>query len=280
MQKIDTLPAMQAAAAEMRRAGQRVALVPTLGALHAGHASLIRLARNQADKVVVSAFVNPLQFGPNEDYARYPRNPAGDAAFATQEGADVLFTPTTEDMFPKGYSTHLTEERVSKPLCGVSRPALFRGVLTCWLKLINLVQPQLLVMGDKDAQQVAVVRKAVGDLCLPVEIVSAPTIRDADGLALSARNAYLSPSQREEALAVNRALCKVREMVAGGVKSADRLVAEATHILAQKRRLRVIYISAVDRTTMETVREVTPDQCLLAIAYWVDEVRLTDNTLL
>lgn len=277
MLKIETVQAMRAAAAEMRAKGQRIALVPTLGALHAGHASLIRLARTRGDAVVVSTFVNPLQFGPSEDFAKYPRMPGADAALAEREGAAALFAPTTEEMYPRGFSTHVSEDHVSKPLCGVSRPALFRGVLTCWLKLLNVVQPAVLVMGEKDPQQIAVVRQAVRDLLAPVEVVTGPMVRDPDGLALSARNAYLTPTQREEALSVHRALVRAKEMVDSGVKSADRIVAEATHIIAAKRRLRVIYISVVNRDTMEPMREVVSGQCLLAIAYWVDEVRLTDN---
>jgi pantoate--beta-alanine ligase len=277
MQKFDKIGAMREAADALHREGRRLALLPTLGALHAGHASLIRLAREKADIVVVSSFVNPLQFGPSEDFVRYPRTRAADAALCAQEGADVLFTPTTEEMFPKGFSTQVLEEAVSKPLCGVARPVLFRGVLTCWLKLINIVRPAVLMMGEKDPQQVAVVRKSAADLLLTVEIVTGPIVRDADGLAVSARNSYLTPSQREEALAVFGALRRAKEMVETGVKSADRLVAEVTHIIAAKRRLRVIYISVVDRSTMEQLREVVPGQCLLAMSYWVDEVRLTDN---
>lgn len=277
MQKLDKINAMQSVAAELRAGGRRVALVPTMGALHAGHASLIRKAQEGGAAVVVSTFVNPLQFGPSEDFAKYPRNASGDAQLCERENVAVLFAPSAEEMFPRGFSTHLQEEAVSRHLCGVSRTVLFRGMLTCWLKLLNIVRPDTLVMGEKDAQQIAVVRKAAADLLLPVEIVTAPVVRDADGLAVSARNNYLSPTQREEALAVYAALRRAKEMVESGVKSADRLVAEVTHLIAAKRRLRVIYISVVDRQTMEQLREVVPGQCLMAISYWVDEVRLTDN---
>lgn len=277
MQKHDKINAMQEAVRALKTGGKRIAFLPTLGALHAGHASLIRLAREQADIVVVSAFVNPLQFGPSEDLAKYPRLPSSDAQLCEKECVDLLFAPTTEEMFPRGFSTHLQEEAVSKPLCGIARPALFRGMLTCWLKLFNIVQPDVVVMGEKDPQQVAVLKKAAADLLLPIEIVTGPIVRDADGLAVSARNNYLTPTQREEALAVFGALRKAKEMVDSGVKSADRLVAEVTHMIAAKRRLRVIYISVVDRHTMEQLREISPGQCLLAISYWVDEVRLTDN---
>lgn len=277
MRKVETITAMREAAAELRRSGRKVAYLPTLGALHAGHASLIRLAKADGAAVVVSAFVNPLQFGASEDYSKYPRSPEADAMLAEREGVDVLFTPATEEMFPKGFSTVVHEEAISKPLCGVARPALFRGTLTCWLKFFNIIQPDLLVLGERDAQQVAVMRKVVADLQLPLQIVTGPVVRDADGLAVSARNQYMTPSQREEALAVVRALRKAKEMVESGVKSTDRVVAEATHIIAQKRRLRVIYISVVDRRTMEQIREILPGECLMAISYWVDEVRLTDN---
>ncbi len=277
MQKIETIAAMQSAAAGLRAAGKCVALIPTLGALHAGHASLIRLARARGDEVVVSVFVNPLQFGASEDFAKYPRNLAGDAAFCEREGVAVLFAPTAEEMFPKNFSTTIIEDRVSKPLCGVSRPALFRGVLTCWLKLLHIVQPHALVMGEKDVQQIAVVRKAMADLSLPIVILTGPTVREADGLAVSARNGYLTPVQRGEAAVVYQALRRAQEMVASGVRSPDRVVAEATHLMGEKRRIRVIYIAVVDRDTIEPLREVVPGQCLMAVAYWVDEVRLTDN---
>jgi pantoate--beta-alanine ligase len=277
MQKIEQINDMQETARALRQAGKRIAFLPTMGALHAGHASLMRLGRDHADAVIVSVFVNPLQFGPSEDLAKYPRTPPLDAQLCGKEGVDVLFQPAAEEMFPRGFSTQVLEDTVSKPLCGVVRPMLFRGMLTCWLKLFNIVQPNVLLMGDKDAQQVAVMRKTAADLLLPIFIVTGPTVRDPDGLATSARNNYLTPTQREASLGVFAALRRAKEMVDSGVKSADRLVAEVTHLLAEKRRLRVIYISIVDRNTMEALREIIPGECLLAISYWVDEVRLTDN---
>ncbi|MDQ5980783.1 MAG: pantoate--beta-alanine ligase [Verrucomicrobiota bacterium] len=277
MNKVTSIPAMKAAATALRAGGRRVALIPTLGALHAGHASLIRLAKESGAAVVVSAFVNPLQFGASEDYAKYPRTVEADAMLAEKEGVDILFTPTADEMFPKGFSSLVQEDAISKPLCGVTRPALFRGALTCWVKLINIVQPGVVVLGERDAQLLAVFKKTAADLLLPLEILTGPIVRDADGMALSARNTYLTPSQREEALAVVKALRKAKEMVDSGVKSTDRVVAEATHIITAKRRLRVIYIAVVDRRTMEPMREIFPGQCLMAVSYWVDEVRLTDN---
>jgi len=268
---------MITAAAALRGAGKPVALIPTMGALHNGHVSLIRHARARGQAVVVSVFVNPLQFGPSEDFAKYPRTPEADVSLCEREGVDVVFLPAAEEMFPKGFSTQVIEDRVSKPLCGVVRPVLFKGVLTCWLKLLNIIQPAVLVMGERDPQQIAVVRKALQDLSQQVAVETVPTVRDPDGLSVSSRNSYLSPTQREESLAVWGALSRAKEMVDSGVRSADRIVAEVTHILAAKRRLRVIYISVVNRDTMEAIREVVPGQCLLAISYWIDEIRLTDN---
>lgn len=277
MQTIETIPAMRESAMALRADGRKIAFLPTLGGLHAGHVSLIRLAKERGAAVVVSVFVNPLQFGPSEDYAKFPRNLPADTLVAEKEGVDILFSPSAEEMFPKGFSTIVQEEAVSKPLCGVTRAALFRGTLTCWLKFFNIIQPDVLVLGEKDVQQVAVVKKAAADLLFPFEIVTGPAVRDPDGMVVSARNTYLTPSQREEALAVVKALRKAVEMVESGVRSTDRVVAEATHIIGQKRRLRVVYISVVDQRTMEQVREINPGQCLMAVSYWVDEIRLTDN---
>lgn len=280
MQIITSVLEMQTLAEALRSQGKIVGLVPTMGALHEGHISLVRLAAERADTVVVSIFVNPTQFGPNEDYAKYPRDLPADAARCEAAGADVVFAPTVEEIYPKGYSTYVTEEFISKPLCGVSRPGHFRGVTTVVAKLFNIVRPDLAIFGQKDAQQVAVIKKMVTDLAFAVDVVVAPTLREEDGLAMSSRNRYLSTTQRQEALAINQALRKAQEMVEAGVRSPDRLVAEATHIIGEQRRMRVIYVSIVDRSTMEPVREVVPGKALMAIATWVDQVRLIDNILL
>ncbi len=277
MQTISSIPEMQTRVGSLRAAGKRVALVPTMGALHDGHLSLIRLAAGRADAVMVSIFVNPTQFGPNEDFTRYPRELDADLQKCEAAGAHVVFTPGAEDIYPKGFSTFITEEAVARPLEGVSRPAHFRGVTTVVAKLFNIVRPDLAVFGQKDAQQVAVIRKMTADLHLGVEIVVGPTLRDADGMALSSRNRYLTPAQRADALSLGRALRRAKEMVAAGERRVDRLVAEATHLLAQHRRVRVIYAAIVDRDTMEPVREATPGKTLMALAAWVDEVRLIDN---
>lgn len=271
---------MQSAARELRAAGRTVAFVPTMGALHEGHLDLIRLAATKADVVVASIFVNPTQFGPNEDYNRYPRDFEGDSAKCESAGADIIFAPTKDELYPAGYSTYITEEAVAKPLEGISRPVHFRGVTTIVAKLFNIVQPTCAVFGQKDAQQVAVIRKMVTDLHLSVEILTCPTTRDTDGLALSSRNAYLTPTQRQAATAIPRTLEFIKGMVDKGERRAERLTAEATHLLAEHRQIRVIYVAIVNPATMQSQREVEPGQSLLAIAAWVDETRLIDNVLL
>jgi len=280
MQIIRSVPEMQALAEALRAQGQLIGLVPTMGALHQGHLTLIRTAAGRADAVVVTIFVNPTQFAPNEDFNKYPRELEADVAKCEAAGADYVFAPPNEEIYPKGYSTYITEEHVAKPLEGISRPSHFRGVTTVVAKLFNICRPDLAVFGQKDAQQVAVIRKMVTDLNFTVDIVVAPTLREPDGLALSSRNRYLSATQRVEALAIHRALEKAREMAAAGEIRSDRLVAEATHILSQHRRIRVIYVSLVNRTTMEPAREVVPGETVMAIAAWMDEVRLIDNIVL
>ncbi|MBP7140335.1 MAG: pantoate--beta-alanine ligase [Opitutaceae bacterium] len=280
MQTIHSIAALRALVRDRRAGDHVIALVPTLGALHDGHRSLIRLAAEHADTVVVSIFVNPAQFGPNEDFAKYPRDLAADQAACMEAGADVVFAPTVEEMYPKGYSTYVIEDHVSKPLEGASRPTHFRGVTTVVAKLLNIVGPDIVVFGQKDSQQVAVIRKMIGDLLIPVEVIVGPTVREPDGLAMSSRNRYLSPSQRKEAVALHQALSKAREMVAQGEHRPDRLIAEATHILSQHRRVRVIYVAVTDSLTMEPVREAVSGKSMMAVAAWVDEVRLIDNILL
>ncbi len=280
MQIITSVSEMQTLAHQLRSSGQLIGLVPTMGALHEGHLNLVRLAAERADKVIVSVFVNPTQFAPNEDFNKYPRELEADIAKCTEAGADYIFAPDPSEIYPKGYSTFLSEEHVAKPLEGISRPTHFRGVTTVVALLFNICRPDLAVFGQKDAQQAAVIHKMVADLRFSVDVVIAPTLREPDGLAMSSRNRYLTPSLRTEALSISRALFKARDMVAAGELRSDRLVAEATHILAQHRRVRVIYVSLVNRHTMEPMREVVPGVSLLAIAAWLDEVRLIDNIVL
>ena len=280
MQKIESVQEMRSLAAKFKRAGKTLALVPTMGALHAGQAALIAAAKASAEVVVVSTFANPLAFGPSENFAGYPRSPESDRKLCEELKVDVIFAPTAEEMFPRGHSTAVIEESVSKPLCGASRPTHFRGVTTAVAKLLNIVRPDLLVIGQIDAQRAAVVQKMIADLQFGVDVIVVPTVREHDGLAASVRNRDLTASQRQDALAIYAALQRAKDMVAQGVRSPDRIIAEATHILGERRRVRVIYVSMVDPATMEPMREVVPGKTLFAIAAWVDEVRLIDNILL
>ncbi|KXU35335.1 pantoate--beta-alanine ligase [Cephaloticoccus primus] len=280
MNTVNSISEMQPLTREWRQAQRRVALVPTMGGLHAGQAALIRAARAAADVVVVAAFVNPLQFSPNEVVEHYPSDPAADRQLCEEAGADVFFAPAAAEIYPPDYSTFVTEERLAAPLCGVSRPMHFRGVATLTTKLLNIVQPQVIYFGQKTAQRVAVVRKLIADLGYSVEVAVVPTEREPDGLAYGLVNREFTAALRSQALAVYRALTKARAMVEAGVRSPDRLIAEATHILGEERRLRVIYIAIVDPDTMEPLREVLPGKSLLAISAWVDEHRLVDNILL
>ena len=277
METIQAVNEMQAYAAKMREKGEKIALVPTMGCLHEGHLSLISTAKAHADKVIVSIFVNPTQFGPNEDYDRYPRQLEADLDACTEAGVDCIFNPSIEQIYPRGYSCYVNEEVISAGLCGVSRPNHFRGVTTICTKLFNIVQPTVAVFGQKDAQQTAVLKKLVTDLCLSVKIVVSPTLRNEDGLAMSSRNRSLTTSQRQDALSIPRSLEIGKQMVEKGVRSVDRVVAEITHNLANSRRVRMIYVQIVDRDTMEPAREIVPGKHIICLAAWVDEIRLIDN---
>lgn len=280
MKKIESVAEMIAVVAELRASGKRVALVPTMGALHGGQEAMIRAAVLKADVVVVSIFLNPLQFGPNELMERYPRSPAEDLTLCEASGAHIVFAPPLEVMFPRGHASYVSEEATSKPLCGASRPGHFRGVTTVMAKLFNIVRPNFVYFGQKTAQRAAVVRRMADELSFAVEVIVVPTVREPDGLAAGVRNREFTASQRQEALALSKALKRAKEMADTGVRSPDRLIAEATHILGQHRRIRVIYVAIVDGLTMETMREVVPGKSMLAISTWIDEIRLIDNVVL
>ena len=280
MKKIAAVAEMIAVASAVRAQGQSVALVPTMGALHAGQEAMIRAAAAKADVVVVSIFLNPLQFGPNELLGLYPRSLEADLALCEASGAHYVFAPPLEMMFPRGHASFVNEEGTSKPLCGASRPGHFRGVTTVMAKLFNIVRPNFVFFGQKTAQRAAVVRRMAAELSFGVEVIVVPTVREADGLASGVRNREFTASQRQEALALSKALKRAKEMADSGVRSPDRLIAEATHIIGQHRRARVIYVAIVDALTMETMRDVVPGKSMLAIAVWIDEVRLIDNVVL
>jgi pantoate--beta-alanine ligase len=259
--------------------GNSVGLVPTMGALHAGHASLIRAARASCSHVAVSLFVNPTQFGPHEDFARYPRSFDADCALAAREGAGVLFAPSVEELYPNGpESTFVEVSGLSDRLDGASRPGHFRGVATVVAKLLIAAEPDRAFFGQKDAAQVAVIRQLAADLRLAAEIVACPIVRDADGLALSSRNAYLTSEQRSQALTLSRTIRLVESLVAQGERHAGQLIAAARAIFASDTALRIDYIALVDWATLEPV-EVAAPGTLFAVAAWVGSTRLIDNTI-
>jgi pantoate--beta-alanine ligase len=269
---------VRAASREARARGERVGLVPTMGYLHRGHLTLVRRARELADFVVVSIFVNPAQFGPAEDLDSYPRDPARDATQCRAEGVDAIFSPPVEEIYPPGHETYVTVEELSKPLCGASRPQHFRGVATVVAKLFNMVEPDVAVFGEKDYQQLLVVRKMVRDLNLGVAVVGVPTVREPDGLALSSRNAYLSQAERRQALSLAKALALAQELVSSGEHRADALERTVRQVLDEA-GVRVDYAELRHPETLEPLADVT-DKALLALAAHVGSARLIDNRVL
>ena len=274
-----TIAETRAAVRELRAAGRTVGLVPTMGALHAGHVSLVRAAREQCDVVVVSIFVNPTQFGPNEDFARYPRTWDADCALLDREGVDLIFAPGAEEMYPVGASTFVEVEGVSDRLDGASRPGHFRGVATVVAKLFHIVGPDKAFFGQKDAAQVAVLRRMVRNLNFDLELVVCPTVREADGLALSSRNRYLSAEQRRQALVLSRALRRIEERVSQGVVESAALIREAQEMLAAEAGVRVDYLRIVDPSSLEDVADVCGG-ALVAVAAVVGTTRLIDNVVI
>ncbi len=270
---------MQEMARRWREQGLTIAFVPTMGYFHRGHLSLMEYGRKVGDKLAVSLFVNPTQFGPGEDLDRYPRDLERDAAMAREVGVDVLFTPTAEQMYPPGYQTYVTVEGVSGGLCGASRPGHFRGVATVVLKLFNLVMPHVAVFGEKDYQQLVVIRRMVADLNLPIQVVGRPIVREEDGLAMSSRNTYLSPEERRSALCLHRALQAARRLVSARKNQSEEILATVRQIISQTPHTRIDYLALVDPETLEEVDAVR-GAARLALAVWVGTTRLIDNCLL
>jgi len=274
---------MQRSALAWRRKGARVGFVPTMGYLHAGHISLVKRARRLVGPkgiVVVSIFVNPTQFAPTEDLARYPRDLARDRQLCREAGTDVLFVPREKEIYPQGFSTYVVEEKLSRGMEGASRPTHFRGVTTVVLKLFNIVLPEVAVFGAKDFQQAAVVRRMVKDLNVPVKIVIAPTMRERDGLAMSSRNKYLEGDLRAQAVVLSQALARAREAVSNGlVVTSAALRSELQALIEQQPAARVDYIEFFDPETLEKVERVGPDSHM-AMAVFIGKTRLIDNASL
>jgi len=279
METLTTPQAMQAWTDAERRAGRRVALVPTMGALHDGHLTLVRAARRHGDRVVVSIFVNPMQFNRRDDFDRYPRPIDDDLARCAEAGVDAVYAPNAAAMYPEGFQSAVDVAKLTEPLCGASRPGHFRGVTTVVTKLFHAVRPDAAVFGEKDFQQLAVIRRMTADLDFGIEIVGVPTIREADGLAMSSRNRLLSPAEREAARCVPKALEASTALVARGETRATAVVDAATAVIAAESKARLEYAEARDPETLEVVEAVT-GPTLLALAVWVGSVRLIDNRVL
>lgn len=278
MQIARTIAEARAAVAELRRQGRSVGLVPTMGALHAGHISLVQAARASCDAVVATIFVNPTQFGPNEDYTRYPRTFEQDCAWLETEGVEVLFAPEAAEMYAPGATTVVEVEGISDRLDGASRPGHFRGVATVVAKLFHIVAADRAFFGQKDAAQVAVLRRMVRDLNFDLELVVCPTVREPDGLAMSSRNRYLSPEDRQHALALSRSLRAVEEQVTAGVVDAAALIQAGLAVLAAEPGVRVDYFRIVAPDTLEDRPDVR-EGALVAVAAWVGPARLIDNVV-
>jgi pantoate--beta-alanine ligase len=271
--------AMHDRSRQWRDRGLKVVLVPTMGFFHQGHLSLMEYGRSIGERLVVSLFVNPAQFGPQEDLARYPRDLDRDVRLAREAGVDFLYTPEAADMYPPGFQTYVAVEGLSGVLCGASRPGHFRGVATVVLKLFNQVEPQAAVFGEKDYQQLVVIQRMVADLNVPVTVIGRPIVREPDGLAMSSRNTYLNPEERAAALCLYRGIQAAEKLAAAGENSRDRIVAEVREIITRTPSTCIDYVALVDPSTLQEV-EAIRGEARLVLAAWINNTRLIDNTLL
>ena len=279
MRKLDTIAEMKSVCRGATREGKTLGFVPTMGALHEGHLSLVRTSRVQCDVTAVSIFVNPLQFGPSEDLEKYPRTLQRDAATLEEMGVDFLFAPPVAEMYPPGAQTHVEVSELSGKLDGASRPGHFRGVATVVCKLFEIVRPHRAYFGQKDAAQVAVLRKMVRDLSIDVEMVVCPIVREPDGLAMSSRNVYLSPAQRKQALVLSRSLQQVKAAFKGGECNGETLAEIGKQVIVSEPGAKLDYFAVVDPHTLDPVDKVSPGT-LVAVAAWIGTTRLIDNVLL
>lgn len=276
MKIISSPKEMKEFSANAKAAGKKIALVPTMGALHDGHLSLIDKAKSLADVVVVSVFVNPTQFGPNEDYDKYPRQLEADVAKCEEHAADVVFAPSPSDIYAPDASTFVSEEQISQNLCGKSRPKHFRGVTTVVSILFNIVKPDFGVFGEKDAQQVSIIERMVRDLFMDVEIVRTPIVREQSGLALSSRNKYMTQAERDGATRIRKSLLAGKALVDEGCTNIDRVKALVINTLADP-KTRIIYVEIVDAKTSLPVSELAKGKCRISLAVWYGQTRLIDN---
>ena len=278
MEVISNISEIQHLSLKFEREGKKIGFVPTMGYLHEGHLSLINLIRDRSDVVILSIFVNPTQFGVGEDLNEYPRDQERDLELCRDRKVDYVFAPETDEIYLPDATTFVSEEGVSAGLCGQARPTHFKGVTTICAKLFNLCRPTYVALGQKDAQQVVVIKRMIRDLHFPIEVVIGPTIREPDGLAMSSRNAYLNPKQRSDALLLNKALEAGKALVdQKGVRNVDRIKAELINVLRNGSSFRVNYAEVVDSETMKPDTEIELGRSMLVVAVWVDSIRLIDN---
>ncbi len=279
MKLIETIDAMQKQCEALRLSGKTIALVPTMGFFHEGHLELMRVGRRLADILAISIFVNPTQFGPSEDFQAYPRDMEGDLAGAKEVGVDLVFAPSVEEMYPDGHQTKIAVERVTKHLCGLSRPGHFDGVTTVVAKLFNIAKPHLAIFGEKDYQQLTAVKRMVKDLDMDIQIIGVPTVREPDGLAMSSRNSYLNPEERESALCLKKSLDLAREMFSQGEKDAQKMREAVEKLILSHPFTEIDYINICDPMSLEDVDRIE-GKALLALAVQVGKARLIDNCLI
>ncbi|MCM8761258.1 MAG: pantoate--beta-alanine ligase [Candidatus Omnitrophica bacterium] len=278
MKLVDSIQRMATLSKMVRKEGKTIGFVPTMGYLHDGHMSLVKAAKKHTDFVVMSIFVNPIQFGPSEDFEKYPRDLKRDEELARAAGVDVIFYPSAKDMYPPGYSTYINVERLTDRLCGASRSGHFRGVTTVVAKLFNIVRPDVAYFGQKDAQQAIVIKKMVQDLNMDVEIKVMPIVRESDGLAMSSRNVYLSEDERKSALSIYEALRKAEGMVASGEIDSKKIIRAIKDVISQKASIKIDYVSIVDTKELEDLPEIK-SEALIAVAAYVGKTRLIDNVI-
>jgi pantoate--beta-alanine ligase len=279
MEVIESRKQMQERAESLRLTGHTVALVPTMGFLHEGHLELIRVGKRHSDKLIISIFVNPTQFGPSEDLGKYPRDTGGDLEKVRKVGVDFVFLPSTQEMYPEGYQTRVQVERVTQHLCGISRPGHFEGVTTVVAKLLNITKPHIAIFGQKDFQQLTVISRMVMDLNMDIQIIGVPTVREPDGLAMSSRNKILSPEERESALSLRKSLDLAGEMFMEGERGARVIKKAIESLILSHPHTEIDYVTLCDPVTLEDVETLT-DETLLALAVRVGTTRLIDNRVL
>lgn len=276
MEVITTVGTMKSYVRALKQKGETICLVPTMGFLHEGHLELMRAGRKMADHLVISIFVNPAQFGPTEDLAKYPRDFDRDRELSEGVGVECIFFPAVSEMYPDGYATYINVEEITSRLCGIARPTHFRGVTTVVAKLFNIIEPDVSVFGEKDYQQLTVIRRMVADLNMNVKVSSHPTVRETDGLAMSSRNKYLNPQQRKDALVLSRALKKAQELINKGERDAGKIRQTALDIISSAPDTAVDYVEIVHPESLETIHLIE-SRAVMALAVKIGNTRLIDN---